>query len=86
MRNVVNALIRCYQWAVSPLLGGWCRYQPSCSEYTRRAVLVHGVIKGLAMGSWRILRCHPLSRGGWDPVPRSESGEPEGPSLDDPVR
>ncbi len=48
-----------------------CLYSPSCSEYTLRAINNHGVIIGLILGFWRILRCNPLSKGGYDPVPEN---------------
>ena len=47
---------------------GYCRFWPSCSEYTHQAVYKYGIIKGLRKGIWRILRCHPFARGGYDPV------------------
>ncbi len=48
---------------------GYCRYTPCCSEYSKKAIEKHGVIKGMILGSWRILRCNPWSRGGLDEVP-----------------
>ena len=48
-----------------------CLYSPTCSEYMLRALNNHGVIIGLLMGSWRLLRCNPLSKGGYDPVPEN---------------
>lgn len=48
-----------------------CLYSPTCSEYMLRALNNHGVILGILMGSWRILRCNPLSKGGYDPVPEN---------------
>lgn len=62
-------LIRGYQKFVSPLLGPRCKYYPSCSAYTLRALQVHGLGKGSVLGIWRILRCNPLSDGGVDHVP-----------------
>lgn len=47
---------------------GYCQFYPSCSEYCRQAVLKDGIIKGFAKGLWRLLRCHPFSKGGVDPV------------------
>ena len=48
-----------------------CLYSPTCSEYMKRALNNHGVIIGLFMGIWRLLRCNPLSKGGYDPVPEN---------------
>jgi uncharacterized protein len=48
---------------------GGCGFQPTCSEYAALAVAEHGWVRGGVMAAWRVLRCHPLSRGGWDPVP-----------------
>ncbi len=61
--------VRFYQMFVSPLLPPVCRFEPSCSNYFVRAVQKHGVFKGSALGVWRILRCQPFSKGGYDPVP-----------------
>ena len=66
-------LVRLYQATVSPLLGPCCRYVPSCSAYAVEALKVHGVWRGLALAAWRVLRCHPLAEGGYDPVPPAES-------------
>ena len=67
-------LIKCYRYLVSPLLGQSCRYLPTCSEYTKEAIITHGIIKGLAYGLKRILRCHPIKflggSEGYDPVPK----------------
>jgi putative membrane protein insertion efficiency factor len=49
-----------------------CKYEPSCSHYAEAAVRRHGVIRGLALAAWRVLRCNPWSRGGYDPVPGEE--------------
>lgn len=64
------ALIQCvkfYQRAISPLLWSHCRFTPTCSHYMIEAIEKHGVLQGLLKGIWRILRCHPFSRGGYDP-------------------
>lgn len=74
MRRVVASLIRLYQIMWSPLLGGQCRFYPSCSEYARHAVLEHGVLRGAWLAARRICRCHPLHPGGHDPVPRRVGG------------
>lgn len=70
MRTLIAALLRAYQAGISPLLGpGKCRFEPSCSHYAHEAVLAHGTAKGLLLMGWRLLRCQPLCRGGFDPVP-----------------
>jgi len=69
MRALTLALIRFYQHYMSPLLGSNCRYYPTCSTYTYQAVDRYGVRKGSWLGLKRILRCHPWSKGGFDPVP-----------------
>ena len=68
-RTAVRLCIRAYQRFLSPLLPRTCRYFPTCSAYALQAVDRHGVVKGLGLGAWRILRCSPLSDGGYDPVP-----------------
>jgi putative membrane protein insertion efficiency factor len=60
-------LIRVYQWTLSPLLGNVCRFQPSCSRYMVEALQKYGLLRGLAKGLRRLSRCHPWSRGGYDP-------------------
>lgn len=62
-------LLRCYQRVLSPLLGSRCRFDPSCSDYTRIAVARFGVSRGSWLGLCRIARCHPLCTGGFDAVP-----------------
>jgi uncharacterized protein len=62
------AMLRAYQLALSPALGPACRFEPSCSEYTRQAIERHGAVIGLWRGAGRLLRCHPFHPGGWDPV------------------
>lgn len=62
-------LIRAYQLGVSPLLGPRCRFYPSCSCYMHSAIELHGALKGTWLGMRRVLRCHPLHQGGYDPVP-----------------
>lgn len=76
VKKPILKLIRLYQKTLSfdhgPLSflysEGYCRFQPTCSEYTYQAIEKYGVLKGGALGLWRILRCHPFSKGGYDPV------------------
>ena len=63
------ALIRAYQWVLSPFLGPSCRYMPSCSSYACEAVQRYGALRGISLTSRRLLRCHPWGDSGWDPVP-----------------
>ena len=69
MTALVLALIRGYQHTLSHVLGGSCRYYPSCSQYTYEAVERYGWLRGSWMGALRIARCHPFAKGGYDPVP-----------------
>ena len=69
MRKVLILLVRAYQVVLSPYLGGACRFEPSCSNYMIEALAVHGAFKGLLLGIWRVLRCHPFGKYGYDPVP-----------------
>ena len=61
--------IRFYQKFISPALGDRCRFYPTCSSYMIEAIQIHGVIKGILLGTWRILRCNPFCKGGIDCVP-----------------
>ena len=64
------ALIRFYQMTISPSLPeGTCRFYPSCSHYGYQAIYKFGAFKGSFMAAWRVLRCNPFNRGGFDPVP-----------------
>ncbi|OUU20095.1 MAG: membrane protein insertion efficiency factor YidD [Planctomycetia bacterium TMED53] len=62
-------MIRFYRSVISPLLPPLCRFEPTCSCYAAEAIQTHGAFRGLRMTIWRLLRCHPFSRGGYDPVP-----------------
>ena len=68
LRTAVTAPIRLYQKTVSPLTGSRCKYHPSCSEYAVQAISKFGILRGLVLAGWRLLRCNPWSRGGFDPV------------------
>jgi len=69
MKRTVRALISLYQMSISPLLGDRCRFHPTCSEYAKEAVALHGSLRGVALAGRRLLRCHPWHEGGFDPVP-----------------
>lgn len=69
MKRGVLAAIRLYQRWLSPAFGAACRYEPSCSRYTYEAIERFGVARGVGMGGRRLLRCTPLNKGGFDPVP-----------------
>ncbi len=68
LRSLVVLPIRVYQRVISPAFGDRCRYYPSCSEYAVQAVQRFGILRGLVLAGWRLLRCNPWSRGGFDPV------------------
>ena len=68
MKFAALQLIRLYQRLISPLLGPACRYTPTCSHYAAEAIESHG-LRGVMLAAWRVLRCHPFARGGFDPVP-----------------
>jgi putative membrane protein insertion efficiency factor len=65
--SIFVGLIRFYQAAISPYLGGSCRFEPTCSEYAVQALRKYGVIKGSILSAWRILRCNPWGGHGYDP-------------------
>lgn len=82
MKRIFLIIIKGYQKTISPDHGVFsggkqhvCRYCPTCSQYTYEAIDKYGVIKGVGMGSWRILRCNPFSKGGYDPVEPASSKE-----------
>lgn len=68
LQRVLVLLAELYQAILSPILGGQCRFSPTCSNYFIEAVSKHGPMRGTFMGLWRILRCNPLGKGGYDPV------------------
>jgi uncharacterized protein len=65
-RSLAVAPLRVYQRLVSPLIGPRCRYYPSCSEYAVQSIGRFGILRGAVLAAWRVLRCNPLSRGGFD--------------------
>lgn len=70
-RSFALLLLRAYKYAISPMFPPSCRYTPTCSEYAVEAIDRYGVVRGSAMAVWRLLRCHPFVRGGYDPVPHN---------------
>jgi len=70
MKKLMLILLQFYKNYLSPGRFGLkiCRFEPSCSRYTAEAVEKYGVVRGLLLGGWRVLRCNPLSKGGYDPV------------------
>ena len=88
MKRVCMALIRFYQRALSARKPyPTCRFTPTCSQYALEAIRKYGAFKGTAMALWRLLRCNPLCRGGYDPVPdrgfRPFSKQPDGETDED---
>ncbi|MGN1347903.1 MAG: membrane protein insertion efficiency factor YidD [Acutalibacteraceae bacterium] len=69
MKKIFLAILRFYRKHISPHFPPMCRYYPTCSTYAVEAIEVHGAFKGGLLALWRLLRCNPLSKGGYDPVP-----------------
>jgi putative membrane protein insertion efficiency factor len=69
LRSVLSTLLRGYKRFVSPVMPPACRFHPTCSEYAAEAIEAHGALKGTALAAGRLMRCHPWSAGGFDPVP-----------------
>lgn len=69
LATVLIALVRVYQYGISPLIGPRCRFWPTCSSYAIEAIQLHGPLRGGWLALKRILRCHPFCAGGVDPVP-----------------
>lgn len=68
IRKILITPIKVYKKIISPILPNSCRYVPTCSQYTIEAIEKHGIF-GIPLGVWRILRCNPFAKGGFDPVP-----------------
>ena len=77
MKSVLIFIIKLYKEFISPGINSHCIYTPTCSEYTMEAINEYGAIKGSIMGFKRILRCNPLSKGGYDPVPKKSNNKEE---------
>ena len=71
MTRLILALLAMYKRMLSPLLGARCRFEPSCADYARVAVARFGALRGGYLGMRRLVRCHPLCHGGFDPVPET---------------
>lgn len=67
-RRITTAPLKLYQAVISPALGPRCKFYPSCSEYAVQAIMRFGILRGLVLAAWRLLRCNPFSHGGFDPV------------------
>ena len=67
-RRIAIAPIRVYQLVISPALPRRCKYEPTCSLYAVQAIRRFGILRGLVLAGWRLLRCNPFSHGGFDPV------------------
>ncbi len=70
MRKIALLIIKIYRFLLSPLFPPCCRFHPTCSQYTEEAISRFGVLRGGLLALWRLLRCHPLHPGGYDPVPQ----------------
>jgi uncharacterized protein len=68
MRRIVVAPIAVYQRLISPAFPRRCKYEPTCSAYAVQAIREYGILRGLVLAGWRLLRCNPFSHGGFDPV------------------
>jgi uncharacterized protein len=69
VKRILLSPIAAYQRWVSPALPRRCRYEPTCSDYAAQSIRRFGPLRGLLLACWRLLRCNPLSHGGFDPVP-----------------
>ncbi|MBI5528488.1 MAG: membrane protein insertion efficiency factor YidD [Deltaproteobacteria bacterium] len=69
LKTIAVLMIRIYQRFISPLGPPVCRFHPTCSHYAVGSIETHGLWRGIAIAAWRILRCNPFVRGGFDPVP-----------------
>jgi putative membrane protein insertion efficiency factor len=76
MKSLVLGLLRFYKQWISPAFPPSCRYVPTCSEYAMEAVDRYGAWRGATMSAWRLLRCHPLAKGGLDAVVKDASLSP----------
>jgi uncharacterized protein len=68
-QRALMALVQAYRYLLKPWLGNACRFEPTCSAYTLQSLHEQGALRGVALGAWRLVRCHPWCQGGHDPVP-----------------
>jgi len=81
VRRVAVAPIVVYQRVISPALPRRCKYEPTCSLYAVQAIQRYGILRGLVLAVWRLLRCNPFSHGGFDPVEAQRLFKPRPPSI-----
>jgi len=81
IRSVVTAPIKAWQRFISPAFGQRCKYYPSCSEYAVQSIERFGILRGLVLAGWRLLRCNPWSHGGFDPVEDQRLFSPRTPAT-----
>jgi putative membrane protein insertion efficiency factor len=72
MNRVLIWIIQIYQLTFGRLLPRVCRFEPTCSSYAVEALREHGLLRGLSLSVWRVLRCNPYCQGGWDPIPKRD--------------
>lgn len=75
--KILIGIVRFYQLVISPMIGSRCRFTPTCSCYAVEALKTHGAVKGSWLSVKRILKCHPLNAGGYDPVPPKTNNKKE---------
>jgi putative membrane protein insertion efficiency factor len=81
VRTIATAPLRFYRRFLSPLKPPMCRFAPTCSQYAIEALETHGLLRGGILAIYRILRCHPLCKGGYDPVPPARSSKSPPPKI-----
>jgi putative membrane protein insertion efficiency factor len=86
MRRLLLLPIRAYQRVISPALPRRCKYEPTCSAYAAQAIEEFGILRGLVLAVWRLLRCNPFSHGGFDPVSAQRLFSPRAPASPAPER
>ncbi|HUR27160.1 MAG TPA: membrane protein insertion efficiency factor YidD [Planctomycetota bacterium] len=81
-RRIAALPVRAYRRWITPFKPPTCRFHPTCSAYALEALELHGLWRGLALSAWRLLRCQPLCKGGFDPVPGSRRHGPPSSACD----